>query len=83
MKIVVQGLAFNGPGSYLKGGWNILDLFVVIVGILVLILEAVLDASNVIWLRVVRAMRWGAWVGLCASFARPTSKGNLRVSPLQ
>ena len=58
MKIIVHGFAFNGKGSYLRGPWNILDLFVVIVGILVLVLQAIIDANNIIWLRAVRAMRW-------------------------
>ena len=57
MKIIVHGLAFNGKGSYLRGAWNILDIFVVIVGVLVLVLAAVLDPSNIVWLRAVRAMR--------------------------
>ena len=57
MKIIVYGLAFNGKGSYLRRAWNILDIFVVIVGILVLVLESLIDASDIIWLRAVRAMR--------------------------
>ena len=57
MKIIVYGFAFNGKGSYIRGAWNILDIFVVIVGILVLVLQSILDASNIIWLRAVRAMR--------------------------
>ena len=57
MKIIVYGLAFNGRGSYLRGPWNILDLFVVIVGVLVLVLESFLNANDIIWLRAIRAMR--------------------------
>lgn len=57
MKIIVFGLVFNGPDSYLRGAWNIIDIFVVIVGILVLVLQSVLDSNNIIWLRAFRAMR--------------------------
>ena len=57
MKIIVFGFAFNGKGSYLRHAWNILDIFVVIVGILVLVLESFIDANDIIWLRAVRALR--------------------------
>jgi hypothetical protein len=32
MKILVKGFVNNGPGSYLKSPWNILDFVIVIVG---------------------------------------------------
>lgn len=51
------GLAFNGKNSYVRSGWNLLDLFVVVVSMLVLILEAVAESSNLIWLRAFRALR--------------------------
>ena len=57
MKIIVFGLVFNGPDSYLRGAWNILDIFVVIVGILVLVLDSIIDSDNIMWLRAVRALR--------------------------
>ena len=57
MKIIVLGLLFNGPKSYLRVPWNILDIFVVIVGILVLVLQSVFDSSSIVWLRAVRALR--------------------------
>ena len=57
MKILVLGLAFNGPNSYLRGAWNILDIFVVIVGVLVIVLESMMDANDIVWLRAIRAMR--------------------------
>lgn len=57
MKIIVTGLVFNGPNSYLRQPWNILDIFVVIVGVLVLVLQSIFDSNNIIWLRAVRAMR--------------------------
>jgi hypothetical protein len=31
IKSIVQGFLFNGPGSYLKNGWNIFDFFIVLV----------------------------------------------------
>ena len=57
MKVLVYGFAFNGPTSYIRNPWNILDLFVVIVGILVLVLESVVDPNDIIWIRAFRAMR--------------------------
>ncbi|KAG1653438.1 hypothetical protein FOA52_010471 [Chlamydomonas sp. UWO 241] len=57
MKMIVYGVAFNGKGSYVRDGWNLLDLFVVVVQVLVLILEAVTKNSNLVWLRAFRAIR--------------------------
>ena len=57
MKILVFGLLFNGPHSYLRGPWNILDIFVVIVNVMVLVLQSVLNDKNIIWLRAFRAFR--------------------------
>ncbi len=57
MKIIADGLLFNGPQSYLRKPWNILDAFVVVVGVLVLSLQNVTNPNNIIWLRAFRAMR--------------------------
>jgi hypothetical protein len=57
LKIVTVGFALNGPHSYIRSAWNVLDLFVVVVGVLVLILEAVLNNKQLIWLRAFRALR--------------------------
>jgi hypothetical protein len=57
IKILVQGLIFNGKQSYLRQAWNILDIFIVIVGILVLALESITNPSYIIWLRAFRALR--------------------------
>ncbi len=57
MKIIVCGFAFNGPYSYIRRPWNILDLFIVIVGVLVLVLESIIDSKDIIWLRALRALR--------------------------
>ena len=35
MKIIVCGFAFNGSGSYIRSYWNMLDLFVVVIGVMV------------------------------------------------
>ena len=48
---------WRSPDAYLRNPWNILDVFVVIVGILVLVLETVMDPNDIIWLRAFRAMR--------------------------
>jgi len=39
IKVIVYGLIANGPRSYLRDGWNILDTFIVIVSILGMIIE--------------------------------------------
>ncbi len=57
MKIVAFGFAFTGPYAYIRNSWNILDIFVVIVGILVLSLENIIDPGYIKWLRVFRALR--------------------------
>ena len=58
MKIVVWGFALNGRGSYLRSGWNALDLAIVAIGIIALALEAALsDASDLIWIRALKSLR--------------------------
>jgi hypothetical protein len=32
VKILVRGFVANGPGSYLRNPWNMLDLFIVVLG---------------------------------------------------
>ena len=32
VKVLVLGLAFNGPSSYLRNGWNVMDAVVVVLG---------------------------------------------------
>ena len=55
---MVYGLAFNGRPSYLRSPWNILDMFIVIVNILVLVLQSVMNNNYIIWLRAFRAFRY-------------------------
>ncbi|GAX86028.1 hypothetical protein CEUSTIGMA_g13443.t1 [Chlamydomonas eustigma] len=57
MKIFTYGLLFNGKDSYLRNPWNILDMFVVIVNVLVLALDTVTNPNYIIWLRAFRALR--------------------------
>lgn len=57
MKIITYGFAFTGKFAYMRRSWNVLDLFVVIVGILVLALEHVMNPGYIKWLRVFRALR--------------------------
>ncbi|KAG1668958.1 hypothetical protein FOA52_001002 [Chlamydomonas sp. UWO 241] len=57
MKIVSFGLLFNGPTSYLRSPWNLLDIFVVAVGVLVLALDGVMNTQYIIWLRAFRVFR--------------------------
>jgi len=42
IKIIVFGLFTNGPKSYLKSGWNILDCIIVLISILGMIIGSVL-----------------------------------------
>lgn len=49
---------FNGKGSYMRNGWNILDLFIVIISALVLILEPLVsNPQSLIWLRALKSLR--------------------------
>jgi len=56
LKILAYGLIFNGPHSYMRSGWNLLDLLVVSVQVLVLVLEAVIS-TDLTWLRAFQAVR--------------------------
>ena len=57
MKTLVYGFAFNGPKSYIQSAWNILDLFVFLVGVAVLVLDSFFSSNYILWLRALRAMR--------------------------
>lgn len=52
-KIIAVGFLFNGKQSYLRNGWNILDLFIVILSIISLSLTNV----NLSYIRVLRMLR--------------------------
>jgi hypothetical protein len=32
VQVLVHGFAFNGPGSYLRNPWNVLDFVIVVIG---------------------------------------------------
>ena len=38
MKIITYGFIFTGKYAYMRRSWNVLDLFVVLVGVMVLAL---------------------------------------------
>ncbi|GFH11377.1 EF-hand domain-containing protein [Haematococcus lacustris] len=71
LKVVVMGLLFNGKGSYLRSAWNCLDFAVAVVSILVLVLEAVVGNTNLVWLRAFRALRQGRISGPWPLALRP------------
>jgi hypothetical protein len=60
LKVCVMGLVANGPGSYLRSPWNVLDAAVVVVQVLVLVLEALVDSSKLTWMQALRSLRWVA-----------------------
>ncbi|KAG2432071.1 hypothetical protein HXX76_008998 [Chlamydomonas incerta] len=57
MKVVVTGFMFNGPGSYVRSPWNVMDLLVVIAGVVVLITDSISNGVNIMWLRAIRTLR--------------------------
>lgn len=57
-KVIVFGLAFNGPGSYLRSPWNVLDALIVAVQIVVLVVVAVMGPDGLAWLQAFRALRY-------------------------
>ncbi|GLC62201.1 Caveolin-2 [Pleodorina starrii] len=59
LKIVTFGFAFTGPHAYIRSGWNVLDLAIVLLGWALLIVKQVGMAAteNVKVLRVLRALR--------------------------
>ena len=56
MKVIALGLFWCGPDSYLRSGWNWLDLCIALVSIAIVILTAT-NSSNVVWLRSMRSLR--------------------------
>ena len=57
MKIVVLGLPFAGPNSYLRSAWNCLDLFIAGIGVATIIVEATTGNRSIVWIRALRALR--------------------------
>lgn len=56
LKIIVQGF-YIGNKTYLKDPWNKLDFLIVLFSILTWVLEAVVESSNIAWVRGFRALR--------------------------
>lgn len=52
-KIIVNGFIFNGPTSYLRIGWNILDFFIVLISVI----SYMLTGINLKSLKVLRLLR--------------------------
>ncbi|KAG2498044.1 hypothetical protein HYH03_003805 [Edaphochlamys debaryana] len=58
LKIVTFGFAFTGEHAYIRNGWNILDFVIVLVGYILIVINAIgIDGSNLKMLRVLRALR--------------------------
>eukprot|EP00798_Chlamydomonas_sp_ICE-L_P001589 gene1589-32977_t len=43
LNTIVYGFAFNGTKSYIRNAWNMLDLFIAVLGVVVIVLEAVMS----------------------------------------
>ena len=52
LKVIVYGFVFNGETSYLKNGWNYVDIIVILTGLI----EFFVTASSHIELRIFRAV---------------------------
>ncbi|KAF5831586.1 Ion transport protein-domain-containing protein, partial [Dunaliella salina] len=50
------GVLFNGPNSYLRNGWNLWDVFVVAISVVVLSIDAS-QVETYTWLTALRALR--------------------------
>ncbi|GIL88323.1 hypothetical protein Vretifemale_16288 [Volvox reticuliferus] len=58
LKIVTFGFAFTGKHAYIRSGWNVLDLFIVLLGWTLIIVEEVgVSARGLTVMRVLRALR--------------------------
>jgi voltage-dependent calcium channel T type alpha-1G len=56
IKVVVYGFAFNGPDSYMKNSWNVMD-FIIVFFSMVSIAFADIDLGPIKILRVLRVLR--------------------------
>ena len=57
LKVITFGFIFNGPKSYLRNGWNVLDFFIVVVSITSLGMGGSGSLNNVKALRTLRVLR--------------------------
>ena len=56
IKIIVYGFVINGPSSYMRAVWNVLDFLIVIISILSLTLTGV-NLQSIKVLRMLRILR--------------------------
>jgi Ion transport protein len=84
LKIITLGFIFNGEGSYLKNGWNVIDFLVVIISIISLVITSnKLKIVKILrLLRVLRPLRVisrnkGLKIGIQALFMAVPSIGNV------
>eukprot|EP00798_Chlamydomonas_sp_ICE-L_P013774 gene13774-19682_t len=57
LKMVAQGVITNGKGSYFRVGWNLLDFFVSILGLVVLIGNKIFSESRPTWCIILRGFQ--------------------------
>ena len=57
LKIVAFGFLFNGPGSYLRDRWNVLDFVILLVGLIFQIRANIEELKSIRVLRVLRCLR--------------------------
>jgi hypothetical protein len=57
VKIIALGLIFNGRESYLRSGWNGLDLCIAAVSVAIVVFQATSNSNNIVWLRAMRSLR--------------------------
>ena len=57
IKIVSFGFALNGPDSYIRNGWNVLDFFIVIISLIGLGMGGGGDLGKLKALRTLRVLR--------------------------
>ncbi len=53
MKIIVFGLLFNGPESYLRVSWNIMDFIIIIFSLI----SIIFSSFNIEFIKVIRMLR--------------------------
>ena len=59
LNVILYGFLFNGPGSYLRDGWNVMDFLIVILAILSIALDIMFSGSGIDlnFLKVFRLLR--------------------------
>lgn len=60
LKIIVHGFAVNGPNSYIRNGWNVLDFIIVIAGFTIIATDQAMSdgaAGQLSGLRALRTLR--------------------------